>query len=208
MTDLERLKLYDEEISKEMPLDFRDFWENSKDEWPLVTRLVLEGRRENLEWCYDVIDKQTQKIKELEAELQEFKQQLDTYKETTLETAVPGDVLKDGSIVLQNSNGLALLVSPASTEVVCSWSKEFPEVFEKLRSQGFNSSQWFIPTQEQLNLAYENPEVRRNFSSACYWSSTEFNATGAYIQDFFDGSIFPYSKTNSVRVRAFRCVTY
>ena len=148
------------------------------------------------------------KIQELEAELQEFKQQLNSYFEITLETAVPGDVLEDGSIVLQNSNGLALLVSPASTEVVCSWSKVFPEVFEKLRSQGFNSSQWFIPTQEQLNLAYENPEVRRNFSSACYWSSTEFNATGAYIQDFFDGSIFPYSKTNSVRVRAFRCVTY
>jgi hypothetical protein len=36
----------------------------------LVTRLVLEGRRENLEWCYDVIDKQTQKIKELEEEVE------------------------------------------------------------------------------------------------------------------------------------------
>jgi hypothetical protein len=148
------------------------------------------------------------KIQELEAELQEFKQQLNSYFEITLETAVPGDVLEDGSIVLQKSNGLALLVSPASTEVVCSWSKEFPEVFEKLQEQGFIPSHWFIPTQEQLNLAYENPEVRRNFSSSCYWSSTEFNATGAYIQDFFDGSIFPYSKTNSCRVRAFRCVSY
>ena len=76
MTDLERLKLYDEEISKEMPLDFKDFWENSKDEWPLVTRLVLEGRRENLEWCYDVIDKQTQKIKELEEEVELLREEL------------------------------------------------------------------------------------------------------------------------------------
>jgi hypothetical protein len=70
MTDLERLKLYDEEISKEMPLDFKDFWENSKDEWPLVTRLVLEGRREQVEWCNDVIDKQALKIKELEEEIE------------------------------------------------------------------------------------------------------------------------------------------
>jgi len=70
MTDLERLKLYDEEISKEMPLDFKDWWENSKDELPLVTRLVLEGRRENLEWCYEVMDKQALKIKELEEEIE------------------------------------------------------------------------------------------------------------------------------------------
>jgi hypothetical protein len=76
MTDLERLKLYDEEISKEMPEDFKDWWENSKDEWPLVTRLVLEGRRENLEWCYDVIDKQTQKIKELEEEVELLREEL------------------------------------------------------------------------------------------------------------------------------------
>ena len=76
MTDLERLKLYDEEISKEMPEDFKDFWENSKDEWPLVTRLVLEGRRENLEWCNDVIDKQTQKIKELEEEVELLREEL------------------------------------------------------------------------------------------------------------------------------------
>jgi cell shape-determining protein MreC len=52
------------------------------------------------------------KIQELEAELQEFKEQLNTYKEITIETASVGDVLEDGSIVLQKSNGLALLVAP------------------------------------------------------------------------------------------------
>ena len=70
MTDAERLKLYDEEISKEMPLDFKDFWENSKEEWPLVTRLVLEGSREQVEWCNEVMDKQAQKIKELEEQIE------------------------------------------------------------------------------------------------------------------------------------------
>jgi hypothetical protein len=72
MTDAERLKLYDEEISKEIPLDFKDWWQNSKDEWPLVTRLVLEGRREQVEWCNDVIDKQALKIKELEEKIKEL----------------------------------------------------------------------------------------------------------------------------------------
>lgn len=69
MTDLERLQAYDDEISKEMPPDFKDWWENSKDEWPLITRLVLEARREQIDNLYEIIDKQAQKIKDLEKEI-------------------------------------------------------------------------------------------------------------------------------------------
>jgi hypothetical protein len=146
------------------------------------------------------------KIQELEAELQSFKQQLNTYKEITIENASVGDVLDDGSIVLQKSNGLALLVAPQSTEVKATWSKEFPEVFQKLKEQGFNPSQWFIPTKEQLQLAYKT--IPNEFSGACYWSSTEGRATNACSQNFSLGDIFSVSKTYSCRVRAFRCVTY
>jgi len=74
MTDLERLKLYDEEISKEMPLDFKDWWENSPEEYPLVARWVIENLRKDREWCYEVMDKQALKIKELEAELESWEQ--------------------------------------------------------------------------------------------------------------------------------------
>jgi hypothetical protein len=146
------------------------------------------------------------KIQELEAELQEFKQQLGSYKEITIENASVGDTLEDGSIVLQKFNGLALLVAPKSTEVVCTWSKEFPEVFQQLKEKGFNPSQWFIPTQEQLQLACHT--IPDEFSAACYWSSAEINATSAYRQRFDGGSILTGSKANSDRVRAFRCVTY
>jgi hypothetical protein len=66
-------------------------------------------------------------------------------------------------------------VAPKSTEVEAKWSKEFPEVFRVLKEQGFNPSQWFIPTKEQLKLAYRN--VPNEFSSTTYWSSTESNAT-------------------------------
>ena len=72
--ELARLRRYDEEISKEMPKDYKDWWENSKEEYPEVARLVLEGRRENLEWCYNVIDKQTEKIKELEEKIKDLKE--------------------------------------------------------------------------------------------------------------------------------------
>ena len=146
------------------------------------------------------------KIHELESELQSFKEQLNNYKEVTLETASVGDVLEDGSIVLQNENGLALLVAPKSTEVVCKWSKEFSEVFDKLKENGFNPSQWFVPTEEQLRLAYNF--ISNHFDAASYWSSTEVSSTIACIQYFGNGNLFSGSKTLSLRVRAFRCVTY
>jgi hypothetical protein len=147
------------------------------------------------------------KIQELESELQSFKQQLNNYKETpTIETASVGDTLEDGCIVLKKENGLALLVAPKSTDVYCSWGKEFPEVFNKLEEEGFNPSQFFIPTKEQLNLAYKT--IPQHFASTGYWSSTEFNATGACFQGFSNGGINGFNKTSTFCVRAFRCVTY
>ena len=147
-----------------------------------------------------------QEVQNLETKLQEFREQLNQCKEVTIETASVGDTLEDGSIVLQKSNGLALLVAPKSTEVEATWSKEFPEVFEALKSQGFNPSQWFIPTQEQLKLAYSN--IPNEFASTNYWSSTEITASRACTVYFGNGLSDFYGKTTVLCVRAFRCVTY
>ena len=146
------------------------------------------------------------KIQELESELNSFKQQLNSYKETTIENAVVGDTLEDGCIVVQKSNGLALLVAPENTEVFTSWSKEFPEVSQKLKEQGFNPSQFFIPTKEQLRLAYE--VIPQKFSSTRYWSSTEYTATSSCGVYFDRGNAGNHRKTRLGCVRAFRCVTY
>jgi hypothetical protein len=147
------------------------------------------------------------KIQELEKELSSFKQQLNNYKDApTIETANVGDVLEDGCIVLQKSNDLALLVAPKSTEVDATWSKEFPDVFEKLGESGFNPSHFFIPTKEQLNLAYKT--IPQHFASTLYWSSTEINATFACFQNFRNGLILSNYKACALCVRAFRCVTY
>ena len=146
------------------------------------------------------------KIQELEAELAESKSQLSSYEEITIENASVGDVLEDGSIVLKKENGLALLVAPLSTEVEATWSKEFPEVFEALKEQGFNPSQWFIPTKEHLWLAYQS--IPNEFALECdYWSSTEFDVTHAYGVDYF-GDTGKVKKSCAFCVRAFRCVTY
>jgi hypothetical protein len=47
-----QLKSWESELSKVMPPDFKDWWENSKDEWPVVARMVIESLRdrEKLAW--------------------------------------------------------------------------------------------------------------------------------------------------------------
>ena len=147
------------------------------------------------------------KITELEEQLNSFKQQLNTYKETpTIQEAMVGDTLDDGSIVLKKENGLALLVAPKNTEVEAEWSKEFPEVFQKLKEEGFNPSQWFVPSIEQLKLAYEN--IPNKFSITPYWSSTETFSSIAWIMYFINGTMLNDLRTFTCCVRAFRCVTY
>jgi hypothetical protein len=146
-----------------------------------------------------------QEVQNLETKLQEFREQLNTYKAVTIETAGVGDTLGDGSIVLKKENGLALLVAPKNTEVRTTWSQEFSEVFQKLKSNGFNPSQWFVPSIEQLKLAYRN--VPNDFSSTGYWSSTEGTAFAYGVPVNF-GVAYYAPKSNTYCVRAFRCITY
>jgi hypothetical protein len=147
-----------------------------------------------------------QEVQNLESKLQKFREQLNSHKEVTIETAGVGDTLEDGSIVLKKENGLALLVSSAITEVTSTWSKEFPKVFEALNSQGFNPSQWFVPTVEQLELAYKI--IPGEFPSTFYWSSTEGDSRIACCVDFLTGTTDDFYKTFIACVRSFRCVTY
>ena len=54
--ELARLKRYDEELSVVMPKDFKDWWENSKEEWPIVARGVIENLRKREELAWEMID--------------------------------------------------------------------------------------------------------------------------------------------------------
>lgn len=48
----DRLDRYDQALSAVMPSDFKDWWQNSKDEWPDVAAGVIESlrKREELAW--------------------------------------------------------------------------------------------------------------------------------------------------------------
>lgn len=45
-------KAWETELSKVMPSDYKDWWENSKEEWPMIARLTIESlrKREQAAW--------------------------------------------------------------------------------------------------------------------------------------------------------------
>jgi hypothetical protein len=147
-----------------------------------------------------------QTIGETEQQLEKLKEQLRSDPAPSIRDAEVGDSLEDGSIVLKKEDGLALVVAPKSTEVSCQWSKEFSEVFDRLAFQGFIPSQWFVPTVEQLMLAYGT--IPSEFSEEGYWSSSDFNSSSAYLVFFDNGDQWMNTKSDFGKVRAFRCVCY
>ena len=146
------------------------------------------------------------KVEELENELKSLKEQLNNFKEfPTIQDAAVGDTLEDGSIVIKKSDGLALLMAPKFTEYHCMWSEDFKEVFSQIKSQGFNRSQWFVPTAHQLQIAMSTfPD---EFSDlVAYWSCEEY--CDKVSRAVFLLGITPINKHEYRPVRLFRCVTY
>ena len=135
-----------------------------------------------------------------------------------------GSTTYDGSRLICKSGGTGWFVSPSSTQVISQWAggqynstsvgnkcciSEWSGLETALTTSGFTPTDWFVPSSSQLN----NPGYvcRTNwdsFDATLYWSSTEVSSTNACVQLFSIGIIFSNSKTNSDRVRAFRCVTY
>jgi hypothetical protein len=69
-------------------------------------------------------------------------------------------------------------------------------------------SDWFMPSKDELNLMYENLQLKSigSFEPNYYWSSSEKGIFGAWFQLFVDGRQFSdyISKDGYKRVRAVR----
>lgn len=69
-------------------------------------------------------------------------------------------------------------------------------------------SDWFLPSRDELNLMYVNLKLSGvgGFTGYdFYWSSSEYNANNAWLQDFSNGSQYNgFNKNYFVRVRAVR----
>jgi hypothetical protein len=65
---------------------------------------------------------------------------------------------------------------------------------------------WFLPGRNELNLMYKNlkQKGRGNFKDGWYWSSSEYAADSAWLQDFSVGSRYGLGRNNSFCVRAAR----
>ena len=68
-------------------------------------------------------------------------------------------------------------------------------------------SDWFLPSRDELNLMYENLYLEGvgGFADGYYWSSSEYVATLAWFQYFYNGYQSYYGgKYDTYRVRAVR----
>jgi len=46
---------------------------------------------------------------------------------------------------------------------------------------------WYLPSKDELNKLYKNKTAVGGFADDYYWSSTEADANGSWVQDFTDG---------------------
>ena len=63
-----------------------------------------------------------------------------------------------------------------------------------------------LPPREVLLMAYTNKYIRQLFKPEYYWSSTEFNTTGAWLQGFGNGGQDSGNKLSHYYVRAVKRV--
>lgn len=57
-SELARLRRYDEELSKVMPKDFKDWWQGSKEEWPEIAASIITERRRMEELAWEMLNNQ------------------------------------------------------------------------------------------------------------------------------------------------------
>ena len=146
-----------------------------------------------------------QEIIKTQYKLKKLQEQLEATKSFNIKTAPIGKTLPMGTVI-ERYNNCVIVAAPESTVVRCTWSQGFKPVFDSLKNYGFIPSQWYIPTKEELQLAYRN--CRDQFSSTCYWSSTKMSSVKAYRITTYNGNAFGDDMNSYWWARAFRRVVF
>ena len=84
----------------------------------------------------------------------------------------------------------------------CSQAGTAADICANLTLGGY--SDWFLPSKDELNEMYLNKAVIGGFANDNYWSSTEYDNNGAWLQVFDSGSQYNVGKGNYFVVRAVR----
>jgi len=102
---------------------------------------------------------------------------------------------------------------PAQNELEVCYYNLKPTTTANNTSSGTNTnavpsrgSNYTAGTPAQTSAADFQSTGAEDFTAAYYWSSTEFSATNARFQGFYDGFQYSLNKTNSERVRCVRRV--
>ncbi|OFX22654.1 MAG: hypothetical protein A2033_10645 [Bacteroidetes bacterium GWA2_31_9] len=65
-------------------------------------------------------------------------------------------------------------------------------------------SDWYLPSRDELNMLYLNKDAIGGFSTNGYWSSSEVNASHAWLQNFNNGNQYFSVEYDYFRVRCVR----
>ncbi len=49
---------WETELSKVFAPDYKDWWQNSKEEWPMIARMTIESLREREQLAWDMLDEE------------------------------------------------------------------------------------------------------------------------------------------------------
>ncbi len=66
-----KLAKWETELSKVMPPNFKDWWQNSRDEWPEIARWVIQSGRAQQSSAWEHVEKLTILVEQLERELRD-----------------------------------------------------------------------------------------------------------------------------------------
>jgi hypothetical protein len=118
-------------------------------------------------------------------------------------------IIFNESRLICKSSGVGLIVAPSTAQVSRTWYCRDDALLTAQSVTKTCCTQWFVPTSAQLqDPGYTCRTFWDSFSSTCYWSSTEYNATYASRVNFTNGGLSSGNKGGTHCVRAFRCVTY
>ncbi|MEX0934479.1 MAG: DUF1566 domain-containing protein [Candidatus Saccharimonadales bacterium] len=128
-----------------------------------------------------------------------------TYLESSTVDQSTGDAWSDNNTTNIPLTSMDLGQGSRNTDVVIAGSTTSAALTaSEYSSNGFTD--WFLPSRDELNLMYTNLHCQGlgSFAADNYWSSSQYNSSNAWRQNFNNGNQNNNAKSNSYRVRAVR----
>ena len=163
----------------------------------------MELQTKIVENCVELGTIEDGKINITNVDVQTLGRLYDLLSKTTQGTQPnPGDNYQ-GGIYVGEFDGKRYVVSKDEVELEWYDAKEWCENYSK---DGYDD--WFLPNKDELNFLFESKVIEE--PSTWYWSSTVYDSTFAWYQDFLAstaGYQGYYYMTHATSVRGFRVVT-